>query len=213
MIRLNLFDRIDHLMIEVDDPQVTYQDFHKVFALPQAWPLITSEKYTSIGVNFGNANIELISFKERFGVVNTRYSGLSGVCLTCHADYENIKANLNCESIELLDGEDAPGHKTVVIASKTAPTLFVCYYKFNTDGWRTRLNEEYKKSEGGKFNITKIEEVCIDNPLLEKSEFKFSQPNAIKLRFSKTPEVRLRSARDSLIGKSMFVGETLFSFC
>jgi len=113
----------------------------------------------------------------------------------------------------LLDGEDAQGHKIFVIASKEAPTLFVCYYKFNTDGWKTRLHEEYKKSNGGAFNLTQIEAVCINNPLLERCEFKFNQPDSVKLRFSKTPEVRLRSAHGSLTGKSLVVGGTLFSFC
>jgi hypothetical protein len=213
MIRLNQFDRIDHLMIETDDPQACYEDFYRRFALPQAWPLITSERYASIGMNFGNANIEFISFKERFGVTNTEYSGLSGVCLTSQTDCENIRAGLNDESIELLDGEDTQGYKTFVIASKEVPTVFVCYYKFNTDGWKARLSEEYKKSNGGAFGIAKIEEVCINNPLLEKHEFKFDQSDSVKLRFSKTPEVRLKSAQSNLIGKSIVVGETLFSFC
>jgi len=213
MNRLNQFDRIDHLMIEVDDPQAIYQDFYKVFALPQAWPLMTFEKYASIGINFGNANIELISFKERFGVINTDYLGLSRVCLTSQTDYEKLRAQLNGERLELLDGEDGPGYKTFVIASKEAPTVFVCYYKFNIDGWKTRLSEEYKISNGGAFNITKIEEVCINSPLLENCEFNFSQSDLVKLRYSNMPEVRLRSAQDRLIGKSIVVGETLFSFC
>lgn len=213
MIRLNLFDRIDHLMIEVNDPQASYDDFYKEFALPQAWPLMTSERYASIGINFGNVNIELISFKERFGVTNTQYLGLSGVCLTSHTDCEKLRAKLSGERLDLLDGEDAQGYKTFVIASKEAPTVFVCYYKFNTDGWKTRLNEEYKKSNGGAFNVTKIEEVCIRNPLLENCEFNFSQSDSVKLRYSKMPEVRLKSAQVSLIGKSIVVGETLFSFC
>ncbi len=213
MIRLNLFDRIDHLMIEVDDPQATYEDFYKEFALPQAWPLITSEKYTSIGINFGNTNIELISFKERFGVTNTEYLGLSGVCLTSYPDWEKVRAKLSDKNIELLDGEDAQGYKTFVIACKEAPTVFVCYYKFDTAGWKTRLNDEYEKSNGGAFNVIKIEEVCINNPLLEVYDFKFCQSDSVKLRFSKKPVVRLRSGHDGFIGKSIVVGETLFSFC
>jgi hypothetical protein len=213
MIRLNLFDRIDHLVIEVDDPQATYEDFYNEFALPQAWPLITCERYASIGINFGNTNVELISFKERSGVTNTEYFGLSWVCLTSQTDCENIRAKLSDESIVLLDGEDAQGYKTFIIASKKAPTVFVCYYKFDTDGWKTRLNEDYKKSNGGAFNVTKIEEICINNPLAELCEFKFSQSDSVKLRFAKTPEVRLKSAHDSFIGKSIVVCETLFSFC
>ena len=98
---------------------------------------------------------------------------------------------MNGESIELLDGEDTHGYKTFVIASKAAPIVFVCYYKFNTNVWKARLNEEYKKSNGGTFNITKIEEVSINNPLLKQYEFKFSESDSLKLRFSKIPEVRL----------------------
>ncbi len=35
MTTLNLFDRINHLMIEVNDPQAVCEEFHWIFALPQ----------------------------------------------------------------------------------------------------------------------------------------------------------------------------------
>lgn len=213
MIQLHQFDRIDHLMIEVDDPQAVYQDFYNTFALPQAWPLMTGDRYTSIGINFGNANLELIAFKERFGVRNTQYAGLSGVCLTCLADSENIKADLHSKNLALLAGEDAPGHKTLIIANKDAPTIFVCYYKFNTEGWKTRLDEEFKKAKGGKFNVAQIAEVCVNNPLLARCEFNFSQADSVKLRYAQSPEVRLKSTDTGLTGQSLAIGETLFSFC
>lgn len=212
-VHLRQFDRIDHLMIEVEDPQAVYQELYNTFALPQAWPLMTGDRYTSIGINFGNANLELIKFKERFGVRNTHYSGLSGVCLTSLTDSENIKADMHSKNLTLLAGEDAPGYKTLVIANKDAPTIFVCYYKFNTEGWKTRLEEEFKKSNGGKFNVAQIAEVCVNNPLLARCEFHFRQPDAVKLRYAQSPEIRLKSADAALIGQSLVIGETLFSFC
>lgn len=212
MIILQSFDRIDHLMIEVNDPQAVYDEFCQVFALPQAWPLITTEKYTSIGINFGNTNIELISFSERFGIKDTQYSGLSGVCLTSQFEYEKVNNFLATNGINLLDGEDTPGYTTIVITSKESPTIFVCYYKFNTDGWKAHLQEEFEKTKGGIYGVSKVDEVCIDNPLLEKCEFKFNQPNSVRLGFAKKPEVRLVSVQDDLIGRSMVVGDTLFTF-
>ena len=212
-IYLHQFDRIDHLMIEVEDPQAVYQEFYNTFALPQAWPLMSGDRYTSIGINFGNANLELITFKERFGVRNTHYSGLSGVCLTSLTDSENINADMHSKNLALLTGEDAPGHKTLVIANKDAPTIFVCYYKFNTEGWKIRLDEEFKKSKGGKFNVTQIAEVCVNNPLLARYEFNFCRPDSVTLRYAPSPEVRLKSTNTGLIGKSLVIGETLFTFC
>ena len=207
------FNRIDHLMIEVEDPQAAYEDFYQVFGLPQAWPLMTSKKYSSIGINFGNTNVELISFSERFGIKNTQHSGLSGVCLTSHCDAENLKAHLNANALEFLDGENAETHHTWLINSKAAPTLFVCYYKFNTDGWKIRLQEEFKKSQGGTHHITQIAEVYINHPLLQKHEMSFSESSSAKLKFSQKPELRLQSADNSLTGKSIVICDTLFSFC
>jgi len=46
-----------------------------------------------------------------------------------------------------------------------------------------------------------------------KYKFNFSQPDSIQLKFSKTPEVRLKSAQANLIEKSIVVDESLFSFC
>lgn len=212
MSELHLFDRIDHLMIEVDDPQSMYDRLQQEFGLPQAWPLMTSERYTSIGINFGNANIELISFKERFGVSGTRYSGLSGVCLTSERGSEDIHSELGRKHIALLDGEDAPGHQTHVIASKAAPTIFVCHYKFDTSGWQARLAEEFASSNGGTHGVTGIEAVGINNPLLETCEFAFSRPDSAMLLYSKAPQIHLRSANASLKGRTIVVGGTLFAF-
>lgn len=213
MKNIGLFNRVDHLMIEVDDPQSAYELFEKEFALPQAWPLTSSERYTSIGINFGNANIELISFKERFGERDTAYSGLSGVCLTSDIDSKNMREKLGGEDIDLLEGEDAPGHQTHVIASKAAPTLFVCHYKFNTAGWLTRLTEEFRSSNGGTHKVIGIAEVCINHPLLKTAVFDFSQPDSARLHYAQASEVRLRSANERLAGNTVVIGQTTFSFC
>lgn len=212
MIQLHQFARIDHLMIEVEDSQTVYQDFYRAFALPRAWPLTVGDRYTSIGINFGNASIELIAFKERFGVENIQYPGLSGVCLTCPDDSKTIEADLHAKNLALLAGEDAPGHQTWVMADKTTPTIFVCYYKLNTTGWKTRLDPEFKTAKGGKFQLTQLTEVRANNQLLERYQFKFGQADSVKLRYADVSKVRLSSADTGLIGESLVVGETLFTF-
>lgn len=45
--------KLDHLMVEVDNPQQAANDVVEMLGLPLAWPLMEKDDYTSIGVNFG----------------------------------------------------------------------------------------------------------------------------------------------------------------
>ena len=47
--------------------------------LPFAWPLMEKDAYTSVGVNFGDINIEFINFRVRFGIEGTAFRGFSGI--------------------------------------------------------------------------------------------------------------------------------------
>lgn len=212
MIPIKAFDRIDHLMIEVDDPQAAYGEFQAVFSLPQAWPVTETEDYTSVGIHFGNVNIELIHFRRRFGLTPAPYTGFGGVCLTSRFDMETIRAELAAHAVTLLDGEDAPGHRTSVLASKEPQTIFLCEYKFDTTDWRARLRDEFEASRGGTLRLAHVEEVGIAHRLLATHEFLFESPDSVRLRYSETPQVRLKSMDTPGLGETVLLGETVFSF-
>ncbi|OTA15360.1 hypothetical protein Xvie_02858 [Xenorhabdus vietnamensis] len=83
--------KLDHLMIEVNDPLQSAHDVIEQLGLPLAWSLIESDAYTSIGVNFGDLNIEFINFNIRFGVMGKTFNGFSGISFkTKHSVSESI---------------------------------------------------------------------------------------------------------------------------
>lgn len=56
---------LDHVMIETDYPEEMAKKFSENFQLPYAWPFSEGEDYSSVGVNFGQINIEFVKFKLR----------------------------------------------------------------------------------------------------------------------------------------------------
>lgn len=209
---LKAFDRIDHLMIEVDDPLLAYREFEAAFSLPQAWPLTETENYSSVGVNFGNVNIELIRFRVRFGLSPVvPCTGLSGVCLTSRFGVETVRAELDAQAVAWLGGEEAPGHRTSVLASKAPPTIFFCEYKFDTAGWKARLRDEFQASQGGRLQVARVVNVGLPHRLLRTHEFIFAHPGSVRLCFSESPRVRLQSANAAWLGKTVVLADTTFA--
>ncbi len=53
-----------------------------------------NDDYTSIGVNFGDLNIEFIRFNVRFGIRNSNFNGFSVVAFTVQDSIDKIKSVL-----------------------------------------------------------------------------------------------------------------------
>lgn len=159
---------IDHLMIEVDDPNKVAEEFCNKFGLPLAWQYSQSSDYDSIGINFGDINIEFINFRKRFGV-NEKFVGLSGVALTTDSSLESSLEYFDRNSITYKIGEDIAQHTTVPFEYKDIyPTLFVVNYKFDTQGWKERLNKEFNDCHGGKYSLSRFTRLTIDHAILSE---------------------------------------------
>ncbi|WNJ97932.1 hypothetical protein RND59_17585 [Vibrio ruber] len=156
---------LDHLMVEVDDPLHTANHVSETLGLPLAWPLTEKDEYTSIGVNFGDINIEFIRFRVRFGIQGQRFNGLSGVALKTEASIETVTTQLDHSRLSYRIGETCEAHTTLPIEeSQLFPTVFVVKYHFNTSGWLQRLQKDFTKCQGGKFHITRLKSLSIYSP-------------------------------------------------
>lgn len=158
--------RIDHLMVEVDDPFKVANTVSEKLGLPFAWPLTEKEEYTSIGVNFGSINIEFISFRVRFGIDDASFKGFSGIAFKAANSLGESMDILTSEKFNYRIGEQCGTHTTITVEEKQVfPTVFVVKYHFDTSGWEQRLNEEFAECLGGKFNIGKFISISINNSI------------------------------------------------
>lgn len=175
---------LDHLMVEVNDPLQAANLVIERLGLTLAWPLTSSEDYTSIGVNFGDLNIEFIRFNVRFGICDTQFNGFSGVAYETRASVDEAKGALAQRGLNHRIGEAIDAHTTITVEeSKLYPTLFLVKYNFNTEGWKNRLAEEFEGCLGGAYNIGRLKSLNIKQPDeqidLPDFDFTFAKTNQL----------------------------------
>ncbi|MDW6094577.1 hypothetical protein SBX64_18705 [Vibrio rhizosphaerae] len=183
---------LDHLMIEVDDPQHAANHVSETLGLPLAWPLTEKDEYTSIGVNFGDINIEFIRFRVRFGIQGQRFNGLSGVALKTEASVETVTTQLDQSGLSYRIGETCEAHTTLPIEeNQLFPTVFVVKYHFNTSGWLQRLQKDFTECQGGKFHITRLQSLSISPP-----KTPLHAANLLPLHFGESNRITFESRHD-----------------
>lgn len=183
---------IDHLMIEVDDPLKSANNVAERLGLPLAWPLIEKEEYSSVGVNFGDVNIEFINFRVRFGVKGTTFSGFSGIAFKVPDSVDDCVKRLKSSGINYRIGEESEAHTTLPVEEENIfPTLFLVKYHFDTSGWVGRLQQEFADCSGGKYHIGRFKSLSINQSIASNitDEFHLSGGNKNQIIFeSRTGE-------------------------
>ena len=162
---------LDHIMIETDYPQKLAKVFSETFGLPYAWPFSESKDYSSVGINFGQINIEFIKFKLRFGKKACSFNGLSGVAFIPLQTLEKTFDLFDEQVFSYRIGEDIEAHTTVTVNEEQLfPTIFLVEYHFDTTGWKNRLKEEFKDSDGGKYKIKNLHKLILPGKPNKKVE-------------------------------------------
>ncbi|MFD2110839.1 hypothetical protein [Thiorhodococcus fuscus] len=168
---------IDHLMIETTDPLKIASNVAEQLGLPFAWPLIEKNEYTSIGVNFGDINIEFINFRFRFGIEGKKFKGFSGIAFKSATSLDDSLKRLSAAGINYRVGEDCEAHTTIIMEeTQVFPTFFLVKYHFDTNGWTKRLENEFSECAGGKHHIERLKSVSIKNqiPVSLENEFQIN---------------------------------------
>ncbi|WP_409179029.1 hypothetical protein [Brevibacillus fortis] len=162
---------LDHVMIETDDPEKLAKEFSEAFELPYAWSFSEGKEYSSVGINFGQINLEFVKFKLRFGKIANSFTGLSGISFISSHTREETFNLLKEHNISYRIGEESKAHTTVTINEEQLfPTIFLVEYHFNTAGWRTRLEQEFKNSHGGKYKIKNLNKIILPGKSNKKVE-------------------------------------------
>jgi hypothetical protein len=177
---------IDHLMIEVDDPLKVASKVAEHLGLPFSWPLTEKDEYTSIGVNFGDINIEFINFRDRFGIKGTSFKGFSGIAFKVTDSLVESMDRLNTSEISYRIGEECEAHTSLPIEeNQIFPTVFLVKYHFDTRGWVERLKNEFAECSGGKFHIGHYKSLSINKaiPFNMKNAFQINVDNKNQIIF------------------------------
>ena len=202
---------LDHLMIETDDPQKLAKEFSETFELPYAWPYSESKDYASVGINFGQLNIEFIKFKLRFGMKACSFNGFSGVAFIPQQTMEQTFHMFDEKMISYRIGEDIKAHTTVTVNEEQLfPTIFLVWYHFNTTGWRNRLREEFKDSNGGKYKIKNLNKLILPGKPNKKMEELF--PMVCYKEGIKKGEIIFNSDLSNLNKKQMIFNDRSLNF-
>ncbi|AXX93020.1 hypothetical protein CPU12_07365 [Malaciobacter molluscorum LMG 25693] len=181
--------KLDHLMIEVDNPQIIANDIASKFKLPYAWPLIQTDNYLSIGINFGDINIEFIKFNKRFGIGNINYDGFSGIAFTPTNSELNYEEYLKNKNLFCKIGEETETYTTTTIeCNEVFPTIFLVKYHFDTAGWKKKLKDDFENCKGGVYGIKNFKSLEVDFSKVEKQylfeEFKITSSTINQITFS-----------------------------
>ncbi|MGI0117484.1 hypothetical protein, partial [Zooshikella sp. RANM57] len=195
---------LDHLMIEVNDPYESAMRVSDRFGLPLAWPLIEDDKYTSVGLNFGELNIEFINFNVRFGISAEKFNGFSGIAFKELRDITEIKNELNEQGISYRIGEEATAHTTITMEEGMIfPTLFLVKYNFDTSDWTNKLKNDFEKCAGGKFNIGHLIslEIAQSIPVNTVDSFWLRMVGCTKDRNCENAVVKVVLSQESIFGK------------
>ncbi|WP_210404907.1 hypothetical protein [Hahella sp. CCB-MM4] len=132
--------------------------------MPFAWPLTEKDEYTSVGVNFGDINIEFISFRVRFGIKDTKFKGFSGIAFKVVDSLEESIKSLKESELSYRVGEECEAHTTLSIEeSQIFPTVFLVKYHFETSGWVERLKKEFIECSGGNYHIARFKSLSVSN--------------------------------------------------
>ncbi|MDD2661948.1 MAG: hypothetical protein PHY54_20070 [Methylococcales bacterium] len=179
--------KLDHIMVETKSPLKTATAVSEAFGLPFAWPLIEKVEYSSVGVNFGKINFELISFSTRFGISGKSFSGLSGLAFEIEGSEDSAIQHLSDLGLKWRVGEKAEAHTTITVEEdQMFPTIFLVKYHFDTGGWKARLKNEFQECGGGSFGIEKYQSIQINAELPNciVSEFGVSENKKNQITFT-----------------------------
>ena len=168
-------EQVDHLMVQVPEPEQLYQLFSADLGLPIAWPMVDYGPFKSGGVSFGNVNLEVLKSSQEM-----RSQGLipdgNGIIGIAFQPSEPLESTVN-----VLDAGKVPRGPILpfsVVQNGTSMTLwknlelsdmmpgsliFYCEYTFrDQSGFRQRMEQMLATANGGVLGVTGLKEITIE---------------------------------------------------
>jgi len=166
--------QVDHIMVQVPEPEQVYQIFRGELGLPVAWPMVNYGSFSTGGVSFGNVNMELLNSSQEMrqqGLI-PKDNGIVGVAFQPLTTLES--------TAKVLDAHQVPRSAIIpfnITENGTPSTLwynlelsrmmpgsmiFYCEYTFNQTGFRQRMEHSLASANGGSLGITRMKEITME---------------------------------------------------
>ncbi len=196
---MKLLKRIDHLMVESNDPSEAMRLFHETLGLPIAWPLKDHGPYSSGGIAFGSVNIEYISFKGSESGKNR----LAGIAFEANEKLDAAVRMLDEKGIFHRIGERTRDYTSLVLELEGYEViLFVCEYADHLNEWRNMLRSNFRDSGGGLLGLVETANVSIidQKPEINLPKWREIVPgiDGNALHFESGPTLQLGEGRQSV---------------
>ncbi|MEI7432784.1 MAG: PKD domain-containing protein [Methanomicrobiales archaeon] len=175
--------QVDHLMVQVPEPELVFNLFSGDLGLPVAWPMENYGEFSSGGVTFGNVNMELLNSSEEMrqqGLIPDG-NGIVGVAFQPSGPIGSTVKTL--DAYQVPHGPIIPFNVTENGTTSTlwnnlelsrmmpGSMIFYCEYTFNQTGFRQRMEQSLAAANGGALGITRMKEITVeyaDPSVLEK---------------------------------------------
>ena len=176
--------QVDHLMVQLPEPEQVYQLFSEDLGLPVAWAIVDYGPFKSGGVSFGNVNMEVLNSSEEMrkdGMI----PGGTGIVGIAFQPSEPLESTVN-----VLDAAKVPHGPILpfnVVQNGTPMTLwnnlelsgmmpgsliFYCEYTFRNQGdFRKHMEQMLATANGGALGVTGLKKITVeyaDLAVLEK---------------------------------------------
>jgi hypothetical protein len=170
-------NRIDHLMIEAEDPSFLFQLFSETLGMTVAWPFKDFGEFASGGICAGNVNLEFIRWKgQRFGkappTLGKGEAVFSGISFEPHDSTASVLEELDRRGVRHGEPRPTPNWtNTIVNAPLDSPFVaFLTEYHFDFQGWRRSLREDLEGKKGGRLGVQHARVLQLEVSLLSESE-------------------------------------------
>jgi hypothetical protein len=160
--------RLDHLMVEAQDPEPLFRVMTEAFGLPAAWPFDDYGELWSGGVVAGNLNLEICRFKERrFGKADPWEEGVAarfgGLAFEPALPVTELAGQLGSLGLSPGAGNATENWTDLEIRGLLDPPglVFLAEYAFDAQAWRAQQQEAFRESGGGRLNLWGVQEISV----------------------------------------------------
>ena len=175
--------QVDHLMVQVPQPDRVYHLFSEDLGLPVAWPMVSYGPFSTGGVSFGNVNMEVLNSSDEMkqqglipkgnGIVGVAFQPLEPVGPTAQVldAHQVAHGAITPFNITQNGTPSTLWYNLELSGGLPGSMIFYCEYTFNQTGFRQRMEQSLASVNGGALGITRMKEITIeyaDPAVLEK---------------------------------------------
>ena len=214
--------KVDHLVINSEDPKKLFELMTGTLGLPVAWPFTEYPGFATGGVQVGNVNIEVLHFGPASNAAEPK-AFLYGIVLEPYPLAQSVPdlakrgAGPGEPEVQMTEvgGAQVPAWTNVTLEKLCGPayTVYLCEY---TPEMKERLSSRQASGALGLLGITGVESVVIaatDAPGLQKAWSAAMAPSRMTapgvLTLGSGPAIRVVSGAEDALDSLVFTVDSV----